>query len=78
MNDDFSDDTRRIIAGGFADFLLHLLENPAPIIVGGGYPRDGVVASFNCWAAERNFNTTKGDLYGWRRACKQNKLGDPE
>jgi len=69
-----NDDGRKIIAGGFADFLLALIENPQPMVVGGGYPRDKLVAAFNKWAAERNFNTKDGDLHEWRAACKMGKL----
>jgi len=75
---DLNEDARKFIAGGFADFLLHLIENPQPLVVGGGYPRDKLVAAFNKWAAERNFNIKNGDLQTWRKACKMNKLGDPE
>jgi len=78
MEDKPLDDIRQFIAGAFADFLLSLIETPSPIIIGGGYPRDKLVAAFNKWAAERNFNTKQGDLQAWRRACKLNKLGDPE
>jgi len=78
MEDKLQDDERQFIAGGFADLLLHLIESPSPIIIGGGYQRDKLVAAFNEWAAERNFNTQQGNLQSWRRACKMNKLGDPE
>lgn len=69
-----NDDVRRFIAGGFADFLLTLIEHPQPLVVGGGYPRDALVAVFNQWAAERNFNTKNGNLQEWRKACKMGKL----
>lgn len=69
-----NDDVRRFIAGGFADFLLTLIENPQPMVVGGGYSRDMLVAVFNKWAVERNFNIKNGDLQEWRKACKMGKL----
>lgn len=69
---------RKFVAGAFADFLLHLIEHPTPIIVGGGYPRDKLVAAFNTWSAEQNFRTDEGDLFAWRNACKLGKLGGIE
>lgn len=78
MEDKPLSNTRQFIAGGFADFLLSLIELPSPIIIGGNYPRDKLVAAFNKWAAERNFNIQNGDLHAWRRACKMNKMGEPE
>lgn len=78
MNMNMNEELRKFIAGGFADFLLHLIENPQPIIVGGGYPRDKLVAAFNTWAVERNFNTKNGDLQEWRKLCKLNQLGGKE
>jgi hypothetical protein len=69
-----NDDARKFIAGGFADFMLALIEQPQPIVAGGGYSRDKLVAAFNKWAAERNFNVKNGDLQEWRKACKMGKL----
>jgi hypothetical protein len=71
-------DVKSFLAGGFADFLIYLIELPDPIVVGGGYERDKIVAALSTWAAERNFDISSADLNQWRRACKMNVLGDPE
>lgn len=65
------------IAGGFADFLIYLVELPEPIVIGGGYERDKLIAAFNTWAAERNFDVSNAELNQWRKACKMDVLGDP-
>lgn len=59
---DDPDSARRLIAGSFADFLIHLTGLPDPIVIGAEYPRKKLLDAFVRWADSKNFTTTQADI----------------
>jgi len=66
--------TRELIAGGIADFLIYITRLPDPLVVGGGYPRDKLITAFQGWLKERDFNMYNADITAWRDACRNGDM----
>lgn len=66
-----NNDERRLVAGGFIDFLSFLASSPNPIITGEDYPRERLMKAFSQWATRNNFDTTDADSASWKDACNR-------
>lgn len=68
------DDARIMIASALADFLIHLMTLPNPLVVGGGYSKDKLLAEYRIWAASRQFNVEDLDPPVWEVLWKSGVL----
>jgi hypothetical protein len=71
-------DARRLLAGGIADFVLFLSALEDPIIVGKQYPRNRLMKAFKSWSEIRNVHINDADVNLWLAACKQGFMKGPK
>ncbi len=66
-----NDDGRKMVAGGFIDFLSFLASSPNPILIGEDYPRERLMKAFNQWSMRCGFETSDADVALWKDACQR-------
>ena len=70
------DQGRAVILGALTDFLSHLNNMEAPLVVGRDYKPDRLLDEFRAWCDERQVSLKEINRQAWIDACKQGVFKD--
>lgn len=76
MSQQSHDNGRALLLGALTDFLTHLNNMDAPLVVGRDYKPDRILDEFKTWCGLRNISLDTIDRQLFISACKRGMFND--